>query len=250
MSYSKKFLIVPDTHGNLFYNLKHITEFILSSKNNIVVNMGDYFDSFIPDSLSTQLLIFKTFVELKLNYPEQVVLLWGNHDIQYYDKFNSNLQALCTGFQELNKWVISDEIRFAFESARDKGIDNLIQFAYFHKGNNITDSIMFSHAGITKAMLKSIGLNKHNITKSDNLEYFNQLHKQHNFAGKANQGNDSFSGTLWARPSELEADNPFFNIKQVVGHTNTSWFGYKTIVYDNKHNIVCTDCEQVSMLIV
>ena len=78
-------LIIGDKHGDKFYNFEELEKHL--SLNGIIVDLGDHFDAF-KRTTEEQLVIFRELVSLKEQYPKQVILLLGNHDIQYFTMFN------------------------------------------------------------------------------------------------------------------------------------------------------------------
>jgi hypothetical protein len=145
-------------------------------------------------------------IALKKANPDKVVLLWGNHDIQYlyYPEFR------CNGYRDSMK----RPLRALFTYNKD-----LFQVAY-QSGNHL-----FTHAGVTNAwyqdfkkLPKSLKEDGHEtladiFNKTDNSNNRWILYK----AGYSRNGTGN-GGITWADRSETWADM-LFGYHQVVGHT-------------------------------
>jgi len=77
----KKVIFVGDTHGDLKVSQKVIKEFL--SPQNTIVFLGDYVDR---GSFSRENLDF--LLEQKNKYPDQIILLQGNHEGHRFLKFS------------------------------------------------------------------------------------------------------------------------------------------------------------------
>ena|SRR5579859_4660660 len=120
---------VGDIHGRPYWKLINPDLF-----DRIVFN-GDYMDSYIFSNDETLQNIYE-IVEFKKMYPEKVVLLLGNHDVQYmwsYREFG------CTGFRD----TMYDDVHILLNDNRD-----LFRVAH-QEGKTI-----WTHAGISKGWLK------------------------------------------------------------------------------------------------
>lgn len=78
-----KIIIVPDVHGRTFWKLA-------KEKINEVdrtVFLGDYLDPYPFERISSREAIeeLKEIIDLKKKFPEKVILLIGNHDLNYMD---------------------------------------------------------------------------------------------------------------------------------------------------------------------
>lgn len=76
-----KIIIVPDVHGRTFWRLakEKINEI------DRVVFLGDYLDPYPIEGISPEKAIeeLKKIIDFKKEFPEKVILLIGNHDLQY-----------------------------------------------------------------------------------------------------------------------------------------------------------------------
>lgn len=118
-----KHIIIGDLHGR---DLWKRVKFAQYEK---VVFLGDYVDSF---TRSDEVILrnLQDIIDLKKRHPKNVVLLWGNHDVQYlhFPKYR------CPGFRE----SMQPKLTFLFQTNRE-----LFQMAYQRR------NIIFTHAGIT-----------------------------------------------------------------------------------------------------
>jgi len=203
-----KIIAISDLHGKDCW--KQI-DFNLYEK---VIFTGDYTDSY---TLSNE-VIYNSLLQLirvkKVN-PEKVILLLGNHDIQYL--FFPNFR--CTGFRP--------------ESQRDLTALFLLnkecfQVA-FQQGN-----YLFTHAGVSNSWVNQYSDLKEAFKREKNSmsDALNKVYHSENYyslfdVGKVRGGTFKFGGILWADESETSRDY-FKGVHQVVGHTpmeNIKTFG-------------------------
>jgi len=95
-----KILSIGDIHGrNVWKKFEDIPQLITYSgfepDYDYYVFVGDYTDSF-SKSNSEIFQNLKDLIEFKKNYPNNVVLLLGNHDMQYLTSYGENG---CSGFR-------------------------------------------------------------------------------------------------------------------------------------------------------
>jgi hypothetical protein len=213
-----KHIIIGDLHG------RDVWKRINFSNYQKAVFLGDYVDSF---KRTDQVILdnLKSVIALKMRYPHNIVLLLGNHDVQYlhYPKY------FCPGFRA----SMQAELSFIFRYHRD-----LFQMAY-QRGNTI-----FTHAGITNTWYRRF---------RDSLAVFKIQCKKDNIADLINKielsddrdilytpspyrtGEDDDGGILWADYIETFHD-ALNGYHQVVGHSpqdgikHYSWHG-KSVTY-------------------
>jgi hypothetical protein len=108
-----KTVSIGDTHGLAVAN---VVMKILEGHDKFIF-VGDYVDSYIVDNISIKKNLLD-IIELKKKYSEKIILLWGNHDVQYlsgnkhyssgyrtemqydlYDIFHSNENLFQLSFQ-------------------------------------------------------------------------------------------------------------------------------------------------------
>lgn len=166
---TKRIMVIPDIHGRLFWK-NPIEKYMVDV--NKVVFLGDYLDPYedeerIPDDIYGNLM---EIIDLKLNNPEKVVLLKGNHDQHYAsERFKELAGGSRMDQQNWNKY------HQAFNDYKD-----LFQIAHLELINKVP--YVFSHAGLTLFWLKKVNDNlwhlpdnKVSIKNSDIIERINQL---------------------------------------------------------------------------
>lgn len=182
-----------------------------------VVFVGDYFDSFTVSNVEMK----HNFLDIclfKRQYPERVFLLWGNHDVQYW-----NSEYKCPGFRSEMYYDFNEIIR---------SNNQLLDFA--HQDGNV----LWTHAGVTGkfytlCQLKAIETDrfgeiwKENLTKENLGEFLNEMWlyqwKPLFAVGHGRGGHSPFPSPLWADRWELTEDFPT-DLHQFVGHTPVEQF--------------------------
>lgn len=198
---SYKIAVVPDIHGRTSW--KELYADIIDDVEYIVF-LGDYVDSFYEtdDIIYNNL---KDIINFKEENDEKVILLLGNHDVQYiYNKF------FCSGYRT----SMSNSLNKIFNN-------NIHLFEYYFSFQNL----LFTHAGVTKEWLEWANLKDLNHFKNsaDSLDIYKLCS-----VGKSS-GGSKISGPLWARPSDYIKDYIDKDISsrdpngiyQIVGHTET-----------------------------
>ena len=236
-----KYLTVSDTHGRnsweraIFekeHNSNTILQCYIGKRFDKVVFLGDYVDSY--DKTNEEILTnLKNIIDLKKQYPNDVILLLGNHDFAYL--YNER----CSGYRP--------EMDMDIVELLNKNI-NLFKIAYQDK------NVIFVHAGITKGwynyhMLPIIEGKKETrytpyLILCDNIA--DQLNLMFEFnepilrmCGRDRGGIDRVGGPLWVDKENLYK-KPIEGFHQIVGHTAID----RIKVYDFKNNtkLTFTDC--------
>jgi len=230
-----KILVIPDIHGRdtwkYFGDLKHLCKLPhLETEYNKYIFLGDYVDSFTISNAKI-LSNLKEIIQLKKYYPEHVVLLLGNHDLQYM--FSSRYHG-CSGYRP--------------ETYAE--LHNL-----FNKEKSLFESIyqienyLFSHAGITSVWWNKFISN----LKENGIEYSKETSiadiitdqfKSYNAylfdVGVIRSGRNKSGGPFWADKTETMAW-PLPNYIQIVGHTPIKKIiAHQTNIYNSR--IIYTDC--------
>jgi 3',5'-cyclic AMP phosphodiesterase CpdA len=184
-----------------------------------VIFIGDYVDS---HTLSDNAILenFKKIVSLKKQHPEKVVLLLGNHDIQYLH-FPAHQ---CSGFRE----SMQRGLTCLYNKDR-----NLFQMAYQH-GKHI-----FTHAGITNSWYDEFlrlpildEIRGENDTIADVINKVETTTQRYLlYATSIYRGGYSNGSFLWADYKETSVDM-LQDFHQVVGHTQVR--DIHTISYTKK----------------
>lgn len=219
-----KIIAVGDLHGKDCW--KQINPALYDQ----IIFIGDYVDA---KDKSREAIVenLKTVIHFKLQHPAKVVLLLGNHDIQYlhYPKFDSN------GFDA----VIQPQLTQLFIEYQ-----NEFQIAWQH------DQYLFTHAGVSRKYLgwlqEMLEGNFIFYQPPDIAKYFNQIRKTDAHllyvCGAKRGGFYPHGGPLWADDKETQHDH-IEGFHQVVGHSRV----YKIDTYtrswlnDRKSSITYID---------
>ncbi len=194
----KKIVAIGDIHG------RDVWKKIVKANQDVdrIIFIGDYFDApsyrrKLGSNGEEELRNFSEIYQYKLDNPEQVVMLLGNHDYHYLP----GIVGSYSGFQE--------SMRYTFEQALSHAIDdNALQWIHEE------DGLLFSHAGVTKTWFES--------TKVGSVAEINDLgigHFEFNPGPLLNGYGDEICQTpIWVRPKSLLQDKLDGYI-HVVGHT-------------------------------
>ena len=197
-----KIISIGDIHGRDYW--KKIN-FSLYDK---VVFVGDYLDSYYYTD--NQILEnFFDIMQLKKDNLEKVILLLGNHDIQYYfldEGFG------CSGYRP----TMAASLKEAFKGNRD-----LFQMAFQ------IENYLWTHAGVSKGWLdwnkKEIDDFNERFECINLADTFNKMlqakeNRLLHQIGKKRGGRYPSGGITWA--DRIETSNNYLdNYHQIVGHT-------------------------------
>lgn len=237
-----KIITIGDLHGLTTWQRAADLKLLFDTPDKITpvcdkyIFLGDYVDSFDISNID----IFNNLtniINLKKKYPNHIVLLIGNHDMQYlysYDKCG------CSGYRPM-MYIDLHELFNANKS--------LFQVAF-----QIGDTI-WTHAGITNWWHK----NKY-LTYFDDAENkrFNILDKDNELSSNLNNllfydvidvlmtvgysrgGWSHTGGVLWADKKELMAHS-LNGYNQIIGHTQLKEITTVN-TKDNENTLVFCDC--------
>ncbi len=199
-----KIVICGDIHGRSIWKLIVEKEY----ESDRIIFIGDYFDSKDGIDSIDQVKNFNEIINFKKEFPNKVVLLFGNHDFHYLP----GIDETYTGHQIFAAHEIGQLLSDCIS-------ERLLQMIYCH------DKFLFSHAGITKTWCENnIWINE-NIFPEHLCEAINDLFyfKPNKFkftVGKncSVYGDDITQSPIWVRPKSLLEDG-LANYIQVVGHT-------------------------------
>jgi predicted MPP superfamily phosphohydrolase len=186
-----------------------------------IVFVGDYVDSFDVKNPEMKLNL-EEIIHLKRTMPEKVVLLLGNHDIQYIVP-----NQICSGYRP--------EMKYDFEHLFRSNLD-CFQAAYYHETEDPYKNIkrtLWTHAGVTQGWLTSVKefiesdrfRHKEDFKDMDRArpdEIINKLW-EYQVSILFNVDSDSggmsrWAGPMWVRPRRLSWE-ALEGYDQVVGHT-------------------------------
>jgi hypothetical protein len=206
-----KIIAIGDIHGRSCWK-EIVAEHMDAHK---IVFVGDYFDSF-DISVAEQLYNFKEIIQLKKDHPSKIVLLKGNHDIQYMPK---SFDPYIEGF---NMEHMSEIQNLLVEN--HQYLQMCFQF----------DKYLFTHAGVSETFLKDTYYPGDNYLEGI-PQHLNSLSKVSPESFKFKSGMDKYGNSpqqscVWIRPAALMAFNKKMKksgIIQVVGHTQQNQIDIK-----------------------
>ena len=192
-----KLIAIGDTHGRDDWK-----KLVRTQSFDKLVFIGDYFDSFHIDA-ADQVQNFLDIVACKTDYPEKVILLFGNHDFHYLPVARQ-MHEVYSGFQDHHASRIGELIEENLE---------LLQMCYKE------DNYLFSHAGLTHTWLANAGYIEGEVDSFVNALFKTQP-ENFLFTGWDPYGNNVTQSPIWVRPASLKKNAyKYETIRQVVGHT-------------------------------
>lgn len=225
-----KILSIGDIHGSTAWKSMGDIGNLLNSKGAIpefdmYIFLGDYTDHWdIPNTQIFENL--KEIVEFKKIYPNNVVLLLGNHDLQYWFSYDRHG---CTGFKSVMYFDLNEFFRMN---------RNLFQIAYsFKRGKEI---YLWTHAGIHKGWWEySFKGGRIDDISSQLNQAFEKYDNSLFDVGYSRGGSANVGGPFWADKSETW-NKPLENVHQIIGHTRVDSITKKEI---NRYtSITYIDC--------
>ena len=198
-----KIIALGDTHGRAIW--KRIVAKEVFDK---VVFIGDYFDTHEGITAGQQKHNFEDIIQYKEANKDNVMLLFGNHDLHY-------LSAVGEHYSGFNRFHAAD-----IEEMLLAALDNeYFQICFSH------EHFLFVHAGITKTWCRNT-LGEDYFEKGEIVEQaINSLFKYQpdKFRFTPGRRYDPYGdeveqGPVWVRPDSLFTDR-LDNFTQIVGHT-------------------------------
>lgn len=208
-----KIIPIPDLHGSAEWKRLDFTQDALFAF------LGDYVDSLV---IGRQDIVrnLQEVIALKLQYPDKVALLIGNHDIQY--RYLDEWMLRCSGFDERSMLILNNIFTENW---------HLFEYAVQH------ENAIFTHAGITtywyddfkkrsNEIWRHIDINELNIAEQLNAVkntrferiLWNVCPTRIPGGGRGSIGKHHDGGPLWCDKSVL-IHSPLPGYNQVVGHT-------------------------------
>ena len=195
---TKTYKVIGDIHGrtNWYDLVKDIDE------DTIVIFVGDYTDPYAKEGIYFEQM-FQQLMEIvtfKKEHPNNVVLLYGNHDFQYVVGYKNT--------NRYDKWHAAQLYRFFQEN--EEWFDGV---AY-----QIDDKYLITHAGVVRQWYENyFGPYDPTTPLATVVKKINGLWELDKFAFDMNPS------PIWVRPYPLLENNLFGTEKcdriQVVGHT-------------------------------
>jgi predicted phosphodiesterase len=210
-----------------------------------IIFIGDYVDSFEVKNLEMMHNLHE-IIHFKKTYPDKVVLLIGNHDIQYIVP-----NRTYTGYRPEMQWPFGELYRKNNEC---------FQMAYWHESEMPSSpsekkQTLWTHAGVTQGWLQLL----RETIQSPEFQFVENfkdmelaridvlLNKAWDYrldclfnADRDSGGLEKWAGPLWVRPRMLAID-AIKGVDQIVGHTPQ-----KTIITftpdDSEDTVFVIDC--------
>ncbi|MFA5395492.1 MAG: metallophosphoesterase [Methanogenium sp.] len=224
-----KILVIGDIHGRSNWKFKgdiiHLVKFPnLATDYDKYIFLGDYTDSF-TETNAVILHNLKEIIQLKKNYPDKVILLLGNHDLQYM--FNYKEHG-CSGYRP----EMYQELHQIFNENKD-----LFLPAYQ------IQNYLFTHAGVTTTWIRKRLYEDESLLNLSIYDIINKLFKDYDKrlfdVGRCRGGYYLSGGPFWA--DKYESSNAILpNYHQVVGHHPVNVAG-ETITLDDNSSITYVD---------
>lgn len=218
-----KLFIISDVHGRSnwqhFVDIRHLIKLPnLETDYDKYIFLGDYVDSY-TETDAVILYNLQQIIQFKKNYPDNVILLLGNHDLQYMFEFNNHG---CSGYRP----EMYQELHKLFQ-------DNKELFQPVYRINNY----LFTHAGVTTIWKKYLNETTDGTTYEGDIDQIiNTMFDSYDYylfiVGYARGGHHKSGGPFWADKSESSAW-VLPNYHQVVGHHPVKDAPYTHKVDDN-----------------
>ena len=197
--------IIGDIHGRDAWKR-------LVDEDCINIFVGDYFDPYDKIHFMDLQYNFTEIIEYKKKHPENVVLLYGNHDYEYLPGIFEKSNRFDNKNAQTISWLLM------------KTIDLFEGVAYA-----IGEDYLVSHAGVTRdwknAYLPDVADIKPSSMAAAINDLWNKDKKSFSFSancyGMDCYGEDPHHSPIWVRPESLCLHNLYrgTSVVQIVGHT-------------------------------
>lgn len=217
----KKVIVIGDIHGRTCWKDFGDIKFLLYAEPEAAgyggfepeyfkyVFVGDYTDSFTETNVTIKENLLE-IIRFKKLYPEYVVLLWGNHDVNYF----------------LNKpWL---PVKYHVSGFRPEAHHELYDIFYENKDlfqiAFQVNNYLFTHAGVhfgwyhfvfAKA-IKGLGLDDMTVAEQLNEAFLHNIKCIHDIDWYRG-GDKRVGGPLWTDKQMIDK-KPLKNTHQIVGH--------------------------------
>ena len=227
-----KILAIGDVHGRMdWMKYGDISSLINGTSQTPAydkyVFLGDYVDSYELNNAHI-LSTLKKLVDFKDKFPDNVVLLLGNHDVQYLMPI-THKRSRCSGFNVVLYYDLYDV--FTRVSS------------YFHVVYQV-NNYLFSHGGIHDAWLNNVLKydESSGLTISDAVnDAFSCNDDSIYYCGYKRGGFNIVGGPLWCDKSEIKKA-PVKGYHHVVGHSKVDGIT-KVLPYNGDANTSVTFCD-------
>ena len=220
-------IVIPDIHGRTFWK-----DAVSGRENEEIVFLGDYLDPYPDEPITNEQALenFKEIIEFKKQHPDNVVLLFGNHDAHY----------TLPGFYEYGRYCrwLSRDIGKLISANFD-----LFEIAFEKEING--KRYVFSHSYIHKLWLDDLygkdEWDEKTVISRLNEDFKNVVYGlccalSHMSAYRG--GWESYGSMLWADIREVDLfKKPVVGDYAVFGHTQL----VRPVVTEYK---ACLDCRR------
>ena len=210
-----KILVLGDIHGRTIWK-----DIIDREQPDLTIFLGDYVSTHDHNiTEQNQIDNLENILEYKESYPDKVIMLRGNHDIQHLGYY----WAECSGYcRKAGEYMMSNKDRF---------LNNT-------KWIHVMGDTIFSHAGISKPWM--------NNSRIDNVLNINELEPSELFGFTPDRifdmcGDSKTQPLTWIRPATL-AQHCIDGYDQVVGHTPVKKLTNISKTVKHNRNILLCDC--------
>lgn len=243
----KSIIVCPDIHGLSWW--KDIKNRVIQGEH--VVFLGDYVDPYVYMRVDDLKKNLDEIIEFKKQYPDNVTLLLGNHDLHYIYPEEYSASRYCYDIESyMNKTIEEGILNGLFQVAVVKEICGR--------------EILFTHAGVSRQWLTEVDApvmevpgvdyngNDINVVVYDIYDvcdFLNEMLRTKNKnlmdCGPYRWGWCQFSGPVWLDINEVNANKGLLSMPeflQIVGHTRLNNNVFKDGFGDGD-NIFCTDVQ-------
>jgi len=190
-----KILVLGDIHG------RSIWEKIVAKHHDVdkVIFIGDYVDTHDDITPLEQLQNLRKIIKYKALNQNKVVLLVGNHDYHYWP----GAPEQYSGYQPAMRHNFEHEFQLH---------NDLFQMAFQDEND-----IIYTHAGVTKTWLESVGIASDWVSSINELFKFQPYKFKFSSLDTSGYGEHKSQSPIWVRAQSLYNDK-ILNL-QIVGHT-------------------------------
>ena len=199
-------IIIPDIHGRKFWK-----KAVKKHEEEEIIFLGDYVDPYPDEHIHDNLVCLNEVIEFKKAHPDNVTLLLGNHDVQYFVA-GAAITSRYSRWTARSLYRLFNDNKELFQICLEKEING--------------KKYIFSHAGIT-AEWKSYRFP--DVPDNKICEFLNTAYLvgEYEFGkyladiSKYRKGGEPFGSVLWADLSEHfdSYETKFLADYQVFGHS-------------------------------
>lgn len=216
MNMGNSLVVIGDVHGR-----RQWKEIVERHPKDRILFLGDYCDPYDPGLSEGAVSNLEEIIRLKSREPDRIVLLLGNHDMHYLDRYFPK----GTRYDE----VQAPQLKRIFAA-------NRALFCYAHEERGY----LFTHAGISRKWWKRLRSLSPGVDACSVAECLNaasgKTMSAMRWVGSERGGTKPCSGPFWADLEETCA--PVAGLHQVVGHSRVDWISE---VSDGEGSIIYCD---------